>query len=99
MEDFVNRITHTIKRPSDSLLQQHVDSIIQGFRDADSVAGNAGHEVVEAMSRSFRRMRPKQQFQSLGRYLEFRHDNVGAELVLLVYEQNESGLQVLLATF
>lgn len=99
MEDFVNRINNTIKSPSDSILQQHVDSIVQGFRNADSIAGNAGHEVVEAMSLSFRRMRPDQHFQSLRQYLEFRHDNVGAKLVLNAYEQIESGLRVLLATF
>ena len=99
MEDFANRINNTLKSPSDSLLQQHVDSMTQGFRNADSIAGNAGHEVVEAMIRSFRRMRPEQQFQSLRGYLEFRHDDVGAELVLNAYEQYETGLQVLLATF
>lgn len=56
---------------------------MQGFRKADSTIGNAGQEVIEAMRQSFQRMRPEKDFQTLGQYLEFRRDNVGAESVTL----------------
>lgn len=70
-----------MKAPSNSELQDHIDAIMQGFRSADSEFGTAGHEVVEAMRQSFRRLRPEKRFQTLRQYLEFRHDNVGAESV------------------
>ena len=80
MEDFVNRINNVVlQSPSASPLQQRIDSVMNGFRNADLTAGNAGHEVIEAMSKSFRRMRPELQFRTLRQYLEFRHDNVGAK--------------------
>lgn len=80
MEDFVHRINNFREHSaSDSHLQQHIDSVMRGFRNADFTAGNAGKEVIEAMSESFRRMRPKQEFKTLRQYLEFRHDNVGAK--------------------
>lgn len=69
------------QKPSDSELQRHINSVIRGFRRADSGAENGGHEVIEAMSKSFRRMRPAKVFENLREYLDFRHDNVGAELV------------------
>lgn len=56
---------------------------MQGFRKGDSTAGNGGREVIEAMGQSFQRMRPEKDFQTLGQYLEFRRDNVGAESVTL----------------
>ena len=56
---------------------------MQGFRKADFTVGNAGQEVIEAMSQSFQRMRPEKTFQTLGQYLEFRRHNVGAESVTL----------------
>lgn len=58
--------------------------IMQGFRKADSTLDKAGHAVVEAMSQSFRRMRPERKFHSLRQYLDFRHDNVGAKSVLVI---------------
>ena len=64
---------------SNSRLQQHIDTVMMGFRNADLTAGNAGAEVIGAMSKSFRRMRPNMQFRTLRQYLEFRHDNVGAK--------------------
>lgn len=70
-----------LETPSDTVLQKHIDSVMHGFRKADSVVGNAGQEVIKAMSQSFRRMRPEKDFQTLGQYLEFRHDNVGAKSV------------------
>ena len=73
--------TGALETPLDTVLQKHIDSVMRGFRNADSIAGNAGREVIEAMSLSFRRMRPEKDFQTLGQYLEFRHDNVGAESV------------------
>lgn len=79
IDDFVQRLgTGALETPSEIVLQKHIDSIMQGFRKADSIVGNAGQEVIEAMSLSFRRMRPEKDFQTLGQYLEFRHDNVGA---------------------
>lgn len=71
--------TGALEAPLDTVLQKHIDSVMQGFRNADSIVGNGGQEVIEAMSLSFRRMRPEKDFQNLGQYLEFRHDNVGAE--------------------
>ena len=65
----------------DNVLQKHIDSVMQGFRKADYTAGDAGQEVIEAMRRSFQRMRPEKDFQTLGQYLEFRRDNGGAESV------------------
>ena len=86
----MNRINHSVLgSPSDSQLQQHIDSVIDGFRKADSIAGSAGHEVIKAMSQAFRRMRPERQFGSLRQYLEFRHDNVGAKCVKNALEQYE----------
>ena len=70
-----------LEAPSDSELQNHIDAVMQGFRRADSETGTAGHEVIEAMRQSFRRMRPEKKFQTLRQYLNFRHDNVGAESV------------------
>ena len=70
-----------LETSSNTVLQKHIDSIMQGFRKADSIVGNAGQEVIEAMRLSFRRMRPEKDFQTLGQYLEFRHDNVGAKSV------------------
>lgn len=64
---------------SNSLLQQHIDFVMIGFRNADRAAGNAGREVIGTMSKSFRRMRPKVHFRTIRQYLEFRHDNVGAK--------------------
>ena len=80
VEDFVNRINNFKEHSaSDSQLQHHIDSVMLGIRNADLLAGNAGKEVIDAMSESFRRMRPKMQFRNLRQYLEFRHDNVGAK--------------------
>ncbi len=73
--------TDALETPSDTVLQKHIDSVMQGFREADSIVGNAGQEVIDAMSMSFRRMRPEKDFQTLRQYLEFRHDNVGAKSV------------------
>ena len=82
IDDFVQRLgTGTLETHSDTVLQKHIDSVMQGFRRADSIVGNAGQEVIDAMSMSFRRMRPEKGFQTLRQYLEFRHDNVGAESV------------------
>ena len=82
VDDFVQRLgTGAVETLADNVLQKHIDSVIQGFRKADSIVGNAGEEVIKAMSLSFRRMRPEKDFQTLGQYLEFRHDNVGAKLV------------------
>lgn len=80
VEDFVNRINNFRQHSlSDSLLQQHIDSVMMGFRKSSHAASNAGEEVINAMSKSFRRMRPTLQFSTLRQYLEFRHDNVGAK--------------------
>lgn len=80
VEDFLNRINNFKDHSaSDSLLQRHTDAVMLGFRNADLVAGNAGKEVIDMMSKSFRYMRPKMQFRSLRQYLQFRHDNVGAK--------------------
>ena len=82
VEDFVQRLSNdALKTASDSELQKHIDTVMQGFRKADSAVGNGGREVIEAMSNSFRRMRPEMKFHTLEQYLEFRHDNVGAKLV------------------
>ena len=67
--------------PSKTELQSHIDMIMQGFRKADSTLGKAGHAVIEAMSQSFRCMRPERKFHSLRQYLDFRHDNVSAKSV------------------
>ena len=73
--------TGAVETSADNILQKHINSVMQGFRKADSIVGNAGEEVIEAMRMSFRRMRPGKEFQTLGQYLEFRHDNVGAKSV------------------
>ncbi|KAL8648625.1 MAG: hypothetical protein Q9210_004880 [Variospora velana] len=83
VEDFVNRINNIKEHLSpNSRLQHHIDSIISGFRAADLAAGNAGQEVIDAMSKSLRRIRPGFQFRTLRQYLDFRHDNVSADYVL-----------------
>lgn len=80
MEDFVQRLSHdALNTSADTPLQKHIDSVVCGFRDADSNGSNAGHEVIEVIRQSFRRMRPETKFQTLREYLDFRHDNVGAE--------------------
>ncbi|KAL8880502.1 MAG: hypothetical protein Q9215_003696 [Flavoplaca cf. flavocitrina] len=82
VEDFVNRINNIEEHLSpNSRLQHHIDSIISGFRAADLAAGNAGQEVIEAMSKSLRRIRPGFQFRTLRQYLDFRHDNVSANCI------------------
>ena len=65
--------------------------MIFGFRKADSGSEKGGYEVIEAMSKSFRRMRPEKASESLREYLDFRHDNVGAKLVA----QNPAHLKTL----
>ena len=83
VEDFVKRVNnHVSSSPSDTELQKHIDSVMRGLRKADSIIGSGGQEVIEAMSQSFQRMRPEMQFQTVRQYLEFRHDNVGAKLVI-----------------
>lgn len=72
--------------PSDTVLQKHIDSVMQGFRKADSTVGNAGQEVIDAMSMSFRSMRPEKDFQTLRQYFEFRYDNVGAKSVAFRFD-------------
>ena len=52
---------------------------MRGFSNADRLGGTAGKEVIEMMSKSFRRMRPDLQWRNLRHYLDFRHDNVGAK--------------------
>lgn len=78
----MNRINNTKKHLSpNSRLQHHVDSVISGFQTADLAAGNAGREVIDAMSKALCRIRPGFEFRTLRQYLDFRHDNVNAEYV------------------
>lgn len=55
---------------------------MQGFQKADSIAGNGGREVIETFGRCCKNLRPAKEFQTLDEYLEFRHHNIAAELVL-----------------
>ncbi len=80
VDDFVHRINNFEENElQGSRLQQYIDAVMRGFRNADCLRGNAGKEVIETMSKSFRRMRPDVQWRNLRHYLDFRHDNVGAK--------------------
>ena len=96
MEDFVNRINNTKQHLSpNSRLQDHIDSIISGFQSADLAAGNAGREVIDAMSKSLRRIRPDFQFRTVRQYLDFRHENVSAKYVPRVVDGASIGFRLL----
>lgn len=41
--------------------------------------GNGGEEVINTMRKAFQRRRPEGEFATVRDYLEFRHDNVGAQ--------------------
>ena len=82
VNDFVQRLNNeSLQSPDDSALQQHIDSVLRGFQAADQVKGNAGEEVIDSMRRAFRRVRPSGEFMSVREYLDFRHENVGAQWV------------------
>lgn len=51
---------------------------MQSYKKADAALGNGGQEVINTMSKAFRRVRPDKEFQTVREYLDFRHDNVGA---------------------
>ena len=80
MDDFVHRLhneEYTDKIHSE--LQRHIDVVMRGYKEADAILGNGGQEVIDTMSQAFRRVRPDKEAQSVREYLDFRHDNVGAQ--------------------
>ena len=79
MNDFVERLNKESTRPGDSELQQHISGVLRGFRAADQAKGNGGEEVINTMRKAFQRRRPDGEFPTVREYLEFRHDNVGAQ--------------------
>lgn len=77
IDDYVSALQNVeVQNLEGTKLQGRINSVMQGFRNANS---QGGRDVVEAMILSFRHTRPKKAFNTLREYLDFRHMNVSAE--------------------
>lgn len=83
-QDFTRRLDNVdSKSLNDTPLQSHIDTVIQGYRRADAETGtDGGAEVVRIMRTAFTAVHLEETPRSIGEYLKFRHDNVGAPFVL-----------------
>ena len=87
LQDFIDDVVQRLKKDvseisADSELQKHISCVMQGFLKADSIAGNGGREVIETFGQVWNNLRPAKEHQTLDEYLEFRHRNIAAKLVL-----------------
>jgi len=76
--DFVSRLDNVDHRTKDDThLQQVINSLVQGLRDADRNEGNGGKELIQTMRECFkiRRAEPPR-FQSIPEYLTYRSEDI-----------------------
>ncbi|KAF2228525.1 hypothetical protein EV356DRAFT_562544 [Viridothelium virens] len=65
-----------------SALQRHLDETVRIIDNENTVGGNGGHEMLQALRGAFRCVHPEGNFPTVERYLEFRRLNVGARFVI-----------------
>lgn len=79
-DDFADRVdNHASREFSATEVQRYTDRVMQGFRDADSTAGNAGMEILSILRDFFQRIHPERTFENLQQYLDFRRPNIGGK--------------------
>ncbi|TVY81921.1 hypothetical protein LSUE1_G003745 [Lachnellula suecica] len=84
--DFLRRFREPSSVESDvstmSELQHHLDFTVRIIGEEDSISGNGGKEMLEALMAAFHCVHPDGDFHSLEDYLKFRRLNVGARFVI-----------------
>ncbi|EKG15849.1 Terpenoid synthase [Macrophomina phaseolina MS6] len=83
-DDFVRRLKGRAagEESSKTELQALIDSVVDGFKDQDRIAGDGGQEVIARVVDFSKHVPPQSEFKSLDDYFTYRYVDVAAPFLI-----------------